>query len=188
VIVGGLLKGFCTLAKVATLMTNFKPGFNDFQKDIERYLASTGRREKCDDGMIVFHGYDDALNKMFGWYLTKGALAPLAKHFRSWNWEYQYNDFLTGLTSALEEKRDWDNLHLLWEKGVLRCRKKMYNDIWKLEKDDPGTIKPTSYAEAKARLLKTLVDILLLAESFGSAGDIDRYRKMVQKVENGRKA
>ncbi|HXV83776.1 MAG TPA: hypothetical protein VEG60_28295 [Candidatus Binatia bacterium] len=169
-------------------MSEFKPGFIDLQRDIEGYLVSIGKREKTKDGTIVFRGYDDALKKMFNWYRKEGALAPLVKHLRSWNWEYGYNEFLTELTSSLKGTADWSNLQLLWEKGVLRSRKKLYNDMWKIEKDAAGTLTAKSFAGATERLLETLRDLTVLALEYGAADDVEKYRKLIHKVENGRKA
>jgi hypothetical protein len=169
-------------------MSEFSPNYKNFQKDIERYLTSIGKREKRSDGMIVFRGYDDALRYMFKTYLEEGALEPLTKEFRSWNWEHGYNDFLEELTNTLRRKGDWQNLKLLWENGVLRCRRKLYNDMWKIEKDAPGTIEPKSFNTAKERLREALTDIRELAEAFGSAEEIGEYRKMTEKISKGRKA
>ena len=165
----------------------YLPSFKDLQRDIERYLVSVGKCEKQKDGMLVFRGYDDALRLMFRLYLEEGALTPLAKHFRSWNWEHSYNDFLLDLTSALKANADWPNLQLLWEKGVIRVRKKQYNDIWKIEKNDPGTIPAESAQSSKELFLSSLDDIIALAQEFGTSEDVNKYSEMAQKVREGKK-
>lgn len=168
-------------------MIEFEPGYKDFQRDIERYLTSIGQREKRPDGILVFRGYDDALSKMFRLYLDEGDLEPLVRHFRSWNWEYGYNDYLLELTEALKQQGDWPGLKLLWEKGVLRCRKKLYNDLRKLEKDAPDLFEPESLETATARLIEALEQIIALAEAFGSTAEVEEYQALVQKVERGNK-
>lgn len=169
-------------------MKEFEPSFKDFQRDIERYLISIGKREVQKDGMIVFHGYDEALGKMFRWYVENNANAPLVKEFRRWNWEYQYNDYLRDLTIALKVQGDWPNLQVLWEKGVLRSRKKLFNDMWKIEKNTPGTIDPKSFSEAKMRLLETLGDMADIARMHGSNEDVDNYAKIEKRINEGKRA
>jgi hypothetical protein len=102
----------------------YQPDFKNLQKDIERYLTSIGKREKRNDGMIVFRGYEDALQLMFKRYLAAGALEPFAKHLKTWNWEHSYNDFFSELTAELKRVDDWFNLELLWGKGVIQKRRK----------------------------------------------------------------
>lgn len=169
-------------------MKEFEPSYKDFHKDIERYLTSIGKREKQKDGMIVFHGYDDALPRMFDWYLENNALAALTKEFRKWHWEHEYNNYLSRLTEALERDKDWENIKILWEKGVLQKRKKHYNDIWKIEKDSPGTIPAKSVKNVKALLLETLSDVIKLAQDYGSNEDVLRFQKINKKVHEGKKA
>ncbi len=169
-------------------MKRFEPGFKDLQLDIERYLASIGKRDTRKDGMIVFRGYDDALKLMFDRYLEAGALAPLANHFRAWNWEYSYNDHLIELTSALKKAGDWPNLRVLWGEGVIRARRKLYNDMWKIEKNDPGTLKAESVTRSKEALLEALGDIGVMAEEFGTPEAVEKYAEMARKVREGKKA
>jgi|LakMenEpi03Aug12_release.lakeMendotaPanAssembly.Ray.scaffolds.fasta_scaffold685831_1 hypothetical protein len=169
-------------------MKDFQPSYRGFHKDIEQYLTSIGKREKQKDGMVVFRGYDDALSLMFRMYLEKNELSSLAKEFRKWNWEHQYNDYLTELTEALKKDKDWENLKVLWEKGVLQKRKKLFNEIWKIEKDAPGTISHKSIVEVKDRLLETLSDVIKLARDYGSIADVERFEKMERRVQEGNRA
>ncbi len=166
----------------------FQPSFSNLQKDIERYLTSIGNREMRSDGMIVYRGYDDALEIMFECYLKNGALEPLAKHFRSWNWEHSYNDFLNRLTLALKSAQDWSNLVLLWGKGVIQKRRKLYNDMWKIEKDDPGCLKQESIVESKKLLLQALGDFRAIAEALGRGTDFEKYSAMERKAREGKRA
>ncbi|OVE80035.1 hypothetical protein BVY02_01550 [bacterium J17] len=100
---------------VLRCMNKLKRTFKDLQKDIERYLTSISKREKRSDGMVVFRGYNDALQLMFEKYLRKDALEPLAKHLRSWSWEHSYNDFLDKPTLSLKHTEDW--LEISWGVG-----------------------------------------------------------------------
>jgi len=168
-------------------MSEFEPAYKDFQQDIERYLISIGQREKRPDGMIVFRGYDDALQKMYRMYLEQSALDPLIKHFRAWNWEYGDNDYLLELTEALQQAWDWPGLKQLWEQGVLRCRKKLYNELRKLEKQAPDLFEPESLEAAKARLIETIEKMIALAKSSGGIAELENYRELLRKAERGRK-
>ena len=165
----------------------FQPSFDDFQKDIERYITSIGKRERLKDGKMIFWGYEDALKMMFRRYLEHGAFDPLVAHFRSWNWEVGYNDYLLELTTALVTRRDWPRLQRLWE-GVIARRRKFYNEVWKIEKDDPGTLPSKTVVESKELLLETLGRVKAFAEDLGQPEDADKYTKMMGRVQRGRKA
>jgi hypothetical protein len=169
------------------MASEFQPSFNDFQKDIERYIISIGKRERTKDGMMIFWGYYDAEKMMFRRYLDHGAFDPLVAHFRSWNWEVGYNDYLLELTTALVTQRDWPLLQRLWD-GVIAKRRKFYNEVWKIEKDDPGTLPSKTVTESRERLLETLRRVQAFAEELGQPGDVDKYAKMIGRVQRGRKA
>jgi hypothetical protein len=51
----------------------FTPSFQHFQKDIERYLAREGKREKNEHGQTVYRGYQAAVSRMFREYMEKDA-------------------------------------------------------------------------------------------------------------------
>jgi hypothetical protein len=101
-----------------TMNRAFTPSFQNLQKDIERYLKSEGRSETNEHGQTVFRGYDAALAGLFREYMDKGAFVPLVAEFRSWNWEWGYNDFLLELTASLRKARNWQLLKDLWA-GVI---------------------------------------------------------------------
>lgn len=166
---------------------DFQPSFKNFQQDIERYLISIGKREKGEDGMTVFWGYCDAQQMMFRRYLDHGAFNPLVTHFRSWNWEVGYNDYLLDLTTALVTRRDWPLLQRLWD-GVIAKRRRFYNEVWKIEKDAPGTLPSKTVVESKESLLETLGRVKAFAEDLGQAGDADKYTKMTGRIQRGRQA
>lgn len=164
----------------------FQPSFKDFQKDIERYIISIGKRERTKDGMMIFWGYDDAQKLMFRRYLKHEAFGPLVAHFRSWNWEVGYNDYLLELTTALVIRQDWSCLQRLWD-GVIAKRRKFYNDVWKIEKDEPGTLPSKTVIEAKERLLETLGRVQGFAEELGQPSDVDKYTEMMRRVQQGKR-
>lgn len=165
----------------------FEPHYSDFQKDIERYLRSRGNCEKLNDGTIKYSGYEDALSEMFQTYIRQRALAPLVTHFRRWNWELSYNDYLLRLSDQLLIARDWKNLRDLWN-GVLAKRKAHYNKVWKIEKDSPGKLPTQTIQDCKARLLDTLGRLLSFSRDFGATAKLVEYEQTVAKVEAGRKA
>jgi hypothetical protein len=169
------------------MKAELQPTYKKFQTDIERYIISLGKCEKSKDGMRTFWGYDDALSQMFGLYLEQSALEPLVEHFRRWNWERSYNQYLHDLTSALVAKRDWTLIQRLWE-GVIAKRRKLYNDIWKIEKDSPGTLPATHLPESKERLLETLAQLQEFAKTFGAPGEAQKYIEMAVRIENGKRA
>jgi hypothetical protein len=92
----------------------FAPSFRHFHNDIERHLKSVGKCEKNEHGQTVYRGYQDALDQMFRAYIDHEAFAPLVAEFRSWNWEWGYNDYLLTLTSCLRETDNWPLLKELW--------------------------------------------------------------------------
>lgn len=165
----------------------FSPSFVKFQLDIEAYLVAQGKREKTKDGFIVFHGYDAALKFMFDRYLEEGALEPLVSHFRTWNWEHSYNDYLIRLTNALLGRADWPLLKRLWS-GVISKRRRLYNDIRKLERKAPGTLPAPSVRASKEKLLETLERVRSYAVKIGSAEDMKSYEKMISNARAGKVA
>lgn len=169
------------------MSSQFQPKYKDFQQDIERYLVSIGKCEKTKDGMTVFRGYEDALKLIFSRYLDQEAYDPLVSHFRNWNWEETYNNFLWELTDALTKRRDWPRLQKLWD-GVIGKRRKLYNDIRKIENDDPGALPSKTVVQSKERLLETLERVKSFSEDLGNLADTEKYAKMIGKIERGRKA
>ena len=166
---------------------DFNPAYKDFQKDIERYLISIGKREKSKDGMIVFWGYDDALKLIFQRYLDQGAFDPLVTHFKNWNWEVGYNGYLLELTAALLARRNWPLLQRLWD-GVVAKQRKLYNQMWKIEKDAPGTLPSKQIIDSRELFLESLNRLIGFAEDIGEPGEMDKYAQMIERVNQGRKA
>lgn len=163
----------------------FKPRFNDFQGDIERYLRHLGNTPTIKDGMMVFHGYDEALKRMFRQYIAVEAFDPLVAHFRRWNWELGYNPFLLELTEALAERQDWPRLKLLWD-GVIAKRRKLYNDVRKIERRKPSALSADTVHQSRERLLETLRRVRSMCEVFGSPRDSEAYSQMIDKAVAGK--
>ena len=164
----------------------FQPAFKNFQLDIEDYLISIGKYNKRDDDLTVFRGYDDALQMMFRRYLDHQAFEPLVTHFRSWNWEADYNDYLLELTTTLMNWQNWSLLQRLWE-GVIAKRRRHYNEVWKIEKDNPGTLPSRTVVESKEFLLETLNRVKVFAEDMGEPGDADKYTEMIGRIQQNKK-
>ncbi len=165
----------------------FSPSFVKFQADIESYLIAQGKRHKTEDGFIVFHGYDEALQVMFDCYLEAGAFEQLVQHFRSWNWEHSLNDYLERLTQTLLERGDWPLLKRLWS-AVISKRRKLYNDIRKIERRTPGTISLSSVTASKEKLLEALERVKSYSQAIGSPEETESYEQIVFKIEAGRSA
>ena len=165
----------------------FSPSFKHFQRDIERFLIASGLREKRKDGFTAFKGYENALQTMFNHYLDAGKFDPLVAHFRNWNWEMGYNDYLLTLTSVLSERRDWLLLKRLWE-GVIAKRKKAYNEVWKIEKANPGTLPGNTLMNSCERLVETLDRVRGFAQEMGRCEDVAKYAEMSDRVKSGKKA
>jgi hypothetical protein len=164
----------------------FAPSFLKVQADIEGYLVAQGKREKTKDGFVVFRGYDDALRIMFNRYMEQEAFHPLVSHFRAWNWEHSYNDYLLRLTDALLKRRDWRLLSLLWS-GVIAKRRKLYNDIRAFDSKSPGKLKASSVKSSRENFLETLERVKSYSVEIGSPEDAELYERMISKVKAGRK-
>ncbi len=164
----------------------FQPKFEDFQDDVERYMNSLGTNLHTRDGTQVFHGYDDALKLMFRRYLDQAAFDPLVAHFRRWNWEVGYNEFLLSLTEALAERRDWPRLKVLWG-GVIAKRRKLYNDARKIVRQRPAGLPPDTVQQIRDRLVETLRRVRAISDEFGTPEDSGTYSRMIEKVTAGRK-
>ncbi len=87
------------------MITSFAPSFQHFQKDIERFLKSEGKCEKNEHGQIVYRGYQAAVDQMFRVYIEKEAFAPLVAEFRTWNWEWNYDQVPCGVGRASQRRR-----------------------------------------------------------------------------------
>lgn len=165
----------------------FSPSFVKFQADIEAYLVAQGKRERTRDGFIVFRGYDSALKHMFGRYLKASAFEPLVAHFQTWNWEHSYNDYLLSLTRSLRAKRDWTLLNRLWS-GVIAKRRRLYNDIRKLERKSPGTVPATSVRNSRVKFLESLRRVRSYSIELGSPEETEAFEKMISRVKDGKSA
>lgn len=163
----------------------FSPSFVKFQADIESYLVAQAKREKTKDGFIVFHGYDDALTVIFRRYLEEGAFDPLVAHFRAWNWQHSYNDYLLRLADALLRRRDWPLLGLLWS-GVISKRRRLNDDIRKVERKTPGTVPASSVKASRERHIESLERVRAYSLQIGSAEDTQSYEDQLSKVNAGK--
>lgn len=169
------------------MKADFQPEYKKFDTDIKRYIVSIGKCERRKDGTITLWGYEDALQYMFRLYLEHGALDLLVAHFRRWNWEHTYNQYLHNLTAALIAQPNWPLLQNLWD-SVIAKRRKIYNDIWKIKKDSPGYLPETHLPESKEALLEALARVRSFAETYGAPGDTNKYIEMAARVEKGRRA
>lgn len=169
------------------MKAEFEPKYKNFQRDIESYLTSIGKREKLRDGFIRFTGYDAACDLMFQKYMERQSFTPLVSHLRTWNWELSYGEFLLKLTSVLVASADWTNLQSLWD-AVFAKRKKLYNDMWKIEREKPGALSTNSLQEAKERLIDTLQKILEFGTQLGNDSGVEKYKEALARVQAGKKA
>jgi hypothetical protein len=166
---------------------SFSPSFKNLQKDIERYLKSQGQCETNEFGQTVYRGYDAALKLMFDAYLKERAYGPLVKHFRNWNWEWSYNDFLLTLTARLEKAKDWPGLKELWA-GVIAKRRTNYNKTRKARQTVPEKVPESLLQKTRKLLLESLNSLAAYAGRLGHEADIVDYVEMQSRVENNGKA
>lgn len=83
-------------------------------------------------------------------------------------------------------RSDWPLLQRLWD-GVIARRRRFYNEVWQIEKDDPGTLPTKTVVEAQESLLEALGRVKTFAEALGQPGDADKYTAMMGRVQRGRK-
>jgi len=162
--------------------TSFTPSFQDFHKDVERYLKSEGKCEKNEHGQTVYRGYPAALDQMFRTYIENEAFILLVGEFRKWNWEWSYNDYLFELTSRLKQKQDWRLLKELWA-AVVAKRRTNYNKTKKAQKAVPERIPEELVTKTKDLLLESLYRLQQYASELGHEADVQEYSAMIVRVE-----
>ena len=159
----------------------FTPSFADFQDDIEQYIISMGKSEKTSNGMTVFHGYNKALNIMFHSYLNKKIYDHLVAHFRQWNWEVGDNHYLLELSSALQRNHERHLLQTLWD-SVLAKRQRLYNEMRRKEKNQPGKISLEQVENLRELLLATLNRLEGFAGDLGTDEDGEKYARIKDQI------
>ena len=167
--------------------TSFTPSFLHFQKDIERYLKSEGKCEKNEHGQTVFRGYQTAVDMMFRAYMEKESFAPLVAEYRTWNWEWGYNDDLLELTSRLQTARDWPLLKELWA-AVVAKRRTNYNKTKKAQKAVPEKIPEELVTKTRELLLESLYRLREFAAQFQRESEVEKYLEMIARVEQRKNA
>ena len=160
----------------------FTPSFLHFQKDIERYLRSEGKCEKNEHGQTVYRGYQDAVSLMFRAYVAKGAFVPLVAEFRTWNWEWSYDDYLLELTQCLQEAKDWPLLRELWA-AVIAKRRTNYNKTKKAHRALPDRIPEDLLTKTRELLLESLHRLQGYAAQLHRESDVPEYLEMISRVE-----
>jgi hypothetical protein len=162
----------------------FTPSYSDFQSDIEGYIISQGKSEQTADGMTIFRGYFDALDLMFHSYLEQRAYEPLVAHFRQWNWEVGDNQYLRDLSRALYQDHEWHRLQTLWD-SVLTKRRRLYNEMRRTDKKQPGSIPPGQVEHLRELLIETLSRLVGFAEDFGMKEDLEKYARTMERIRRG---
>jgi hypothetical protein len=169
------------------MKSSFTPSFQHFQKDIERYLKSEGKCDKNEHGQTVYRGYPAAVALMFRTYMDKEAFAPLVAEFRTWNWEWSYDDYLLELTASLQHTRDWPLLKELWA-AVVAKRRTNYNKTRKAQKAVPEKIPAELVTKTRDLLLDALYRLQRNGSDLGHESDVGAYAEMIVRVEKGLKA
>ena len=165
----------------------FTPSFQHFQKDIERYLESQGKREENEHGQIVYRGYPAALSLMFREYVEKGAFAPLVAEMRKWNWEWSYSDYLLEITECLQKAENWPLLKELWG-AVIAKRRTNYNKTKTAQWAVPDKIPEDLVTKTRELLLESLYRLQGYASELRQESDIREYVEMIARVERRIKA
>lgn len=160
----------------------FAPSFQHLQKDIERYLRSTGNVEENEHGQTVYRGYDAALSEMVRLYIEQEAFAPLVEEFRKWNWEWSYGDYLLDLTDRLRRARNWPLLKVLWT-AVVAKRRTNYNKTKKARKAVPRNIPEALEEKTRMLLLESLLQLRDYAAEFDREAEIEAHTAMIARVE-----
>ena len=161
---------------------SFAPSFRHFQKDIENYLKSEGKWEKNEHGQTVYRGYQAAVALMFRRYMEQEAFAPLVAEFRTWNWEWNYDDYLLELTGDLQKRKDWPLLKELWA-AVVAKRRSNYNKTKKAQKAVPDKIPEALVTKTRDLLLDSLYRLQRHASELGHESDVGAYAEMIVRVE-----
>jgi len=162
----------------------FTPSFQHFQKDVERYLESEGKCERNENGQIVYRGYQPAVSRMFREYMEHDALAPLVREFRTWNWEWGYNDYLLDLTACLQRAGNWSLLKELWA-AVIAKRRTNYNKTRKARRAVPDKIPEDLVRRTRELLLESLYRMQRYGSEFQEGVDVREYAEMIARVEKG---
>jgi hypothetical protein len=160
----------------------FAPSFQHFQKDIERYLTSEGKRERNEHGQTVFRGYQDALFRMFREFIERDAFAPLVSELRKWNWEWSYSDYLLELTDCLRRAGNWVLLRELWA-AVIAKRRTNYNKTRKAQRALPDSIPEDLVTKTRELLLESLYRLQRYAYELRQESDVREYQEMIARVE-----
>ena len=163
----------------------FAPSFRHFQKDIEARLTSEGKREMNEHGQTVYRGYHEAVPWMFRAYIENAAFAPLVAEFRTWNWEWGYNEYLLELTDCLRRATEWSLLETLWA-AVVAKRRTNYTRTRKAQKAVPETIPAELVTKTRDLLLESLYRIRGYASELQQESDEQKYTAMIAKLENER--
>jgi len=166
---------------------SFSPSFQNFHKDIERYLKSEGKCEKNERGQTVYRGYPAAVAQMFRTYIEREAFAPLVGELRLWNWEWSYSDYLLELTSSLQQTGDWPLLTELWA-AVVAKRRTNYNKTKKAQKSLPEKIPEELVTKTRDLLLDSLYRLQRYASESGHESDVGACSEMIGRVEKRMKA
>ena len=165
----------------------FAPTFQHFHKDIERYLKGEGKCEKNEHGQTVYRGYQAAVAGMFRTYMDEEAFAPLVAEFRTWNWEWQYDDYLFELTSGLQRRGDWPLLKELWA-AVVAKRRTNYNKTRTAQRAVPDKVSEELVEKTRALLLNSLYRLRTYASELHRTSDVGQYAQMIARVEARKKA
>lgn len=160
----------------------FTPSFRNFQQDIERQLASEGKREKNEHGQIVYRGYEAAVGQMYRTYLAQDALGPLVAEFKTWNWHWSYGSYLEVLTTRLQDRGEWPLLKQLWA-AVVAKRRTNYNKTKKARTFAPDQVSDELVSKTRDLLLDALNRLRGYAAECGKESEIDEYVAMIARVE-----
>jgi hypothetical protein len=169
------------------MITSFAPSFQHFQKDIERLLRSEGKCERNERGQTVFRGYQAAVDQMFRAYIEKEAFVPLVAEFRTWNYEWSYDEYLENVSARLQDAGDWVLLKELWG-AVIAKRRTNYNKTRKAQKAVPEKISEELVEKTRGLLLDSLDRLRRYASAFHKTPEIAQYLEMIKRVEQRKNA
>ncbi len=131
---------------------SFRPGFQNLDRDIDRYLDRFGTWDRSGPTPLV-RGYDKAVRTVFDMYLQNGAYdAIIAYLVGSWHYEHGLNEYFLEASECLKRDRQANRLKRLW-RSVIAAQKQYF---WELRAHGAALQMEKSIAAAKESALSTM--------------------------------
>ena len=160
-------------------MTDFSTDFQNFYRDIDRWMDRYGGTRTLSTGTVVRTGLMRGTEAVFDLYLANGAFDVLIDEYGSTD-DWRGHDYFARIHDALVARTDVRRLKRLWGATLASqksafwemhafCRAK--GPFYDADKD------PAVLARNKARVLDTLAHVADLMDTLGDAEDALRLRE-----------